>query len=175
MTVQSKGRKPAIRSALVCGLLLVTSASALADGSNDASAEVDRPLLAGTWKQQVNWSDCATGALIRPPFLSLNTYFRDRSHIEVGTGLTPALRTMGQGRWKRTGGRTFANRYELLGFDSAGNYTFYVVTERAIEVSADGRTLTTTGRFRRYTTDGVEVFSACIAETGERMPEPTVP
>lgn len=175
MSMQAKGFNAGICSALACGLLLLTSASVVADPTKDESDVRGRPQLAGTWKQEVNWLDCETGAIVRPPFLALNTYFRDRSHIEVATGLAPALRTIGQGRWKRTGGRTFANRYELFVFDSAGNYISYVVYQRAIEVAADGRTLTATGRFRRYTPDGVEVFSACIDETGERLPEPATP
>lgn len=152
--------------ALAAGLL--TTHPALTDQGKAAR-------LTGVWMHQVTFRDCATGAELRSPFAALNTFHADNTAMEHGIGVSPAIRTPSQGLWRRTGARTFANRLEFYIFDPIGAYTQRQVTLRSIEVSEDGRTLTSTAVAERFAPDGTFLFRFCGTETGERLPEPTRP
>ena len=162
-------------AALIGGLVLFSTtagATELADG--EGSGEASRRLV-GTWLHQFTFTDCDTGAPLRAAFPVLNTYFRDGSHTDVTSGRSPALRTVSQGQWRRIGARTFVNRYEFFLFDEAGTYAERAVYQRTIELSADGKTLTASSKYSRYTPDGVVTFTGCVSEEGERMPAPERP
>jgi hypothetical protein len=159
--------RPALASlALAAGLLV--SHAGFADQGKAAQ-------LTGAWMHQVTFRDCATGAELRSPFAALNTFHSDNTAIEQGIGASPAIRTLSHGLWRRTGARTFANRLEFYIFDLAGIFIQRQVTMRSIELSEDGRTLTSNAVAERFAPDGTFLFQFCATETGERLPEPTAP
>ena len=148
---------------------LYTAAPSVAD-------EVTAPSgyqLVGTWKHTVEWVNCETGAPLRTPYSSLNTFYADGNASEIGFGVSGAIRSGSHGRWVRTGKRTFANNFELGIFDPNGIYIGYQIFERMLEVSVDGQRLTARGRFVRYGLSDEITFSGCANEAGIRQPEPT--
>jgi len=170
-----------ICAAAAAGGLLPMAIAAADDQDSSQGDERKRPddgndaKLAGTWTQRVTLRSCATGAALRTTYPAHYTYFNDRSAIESTSGIGAGLRTISHGRWQRTGQRSFVYRNEFFIFDSAGNYVSRQVTERAIEIASDGDHLAVTGKFFRYTPDGVLTSSNCLTEEGERFAEPARP
>jgi hypothetical protein len=133
--------------------------------------------IVGAWKMMFQFTSCDTGAPLptRPAFPSLNTFFADGNLIESSSGLSPANRTISQGRWQQIGKRTVIGRSELQLFEGGSTYTGYQVLERTFSLSRDGNELTTDVRWTRFNTSNVVTFSGCATETGKRQPEPTSP
>jgi hypothetical protein len=148
---------------------------AMNPGEDVAQAPNGEGKLAGSWTQRVTLRSCATGAALRTTYPAHYTYFGDHSAIESTSGIGAGLRTISHGRWQRTGKQSYLYRSEFFIFDAAGTYVSRQVTERAIEVASDGNHLAVTGRFYRYTPDGVLTSSNCLTEEGDRLAEPAGP
>jgi hypothetical protein len=126
----------------------------------------------GVWKMHVTFTVCDTGAAIRAPFPSLNTFYADGNISETAAGLAPAFRSVSHGRWTWTGNRTLAIRSEIQLFDSNFIYWADQVFDRRLEISEDGSTMTGQATYVRYGVDGSELFRGCWTEEGTRQPGP---
>lgn len=161
------------------GLLPVTMAAAddhpSSQGEGSSQSSHGKGKLAGTWTQRVTLRSCTTGAALRTTYPAHYTYFDDHSAIESTAGIGAGLRTISHGRWQRTGRQSYVYRSEFFIFDAAGTYISRQVTERAIEVASDGEHLAVTGKYYRYTPDGVLTSSNCLTEEGDRFAEPAGP
>jgi hypothetical protein len=156
-----------------CLVLVGAALPAFADQPADRyeGAPVD---IVGSWKMMFQFTSCDTGLPVptRPAFPSLNTFFGDGNLVESSSGLSPANRTMSQGRWQQIGKRTVIGRSELQLFEGGPTYSGYQVLERVFTLSADGNELTTEVIYRRYNPANVQTVLGCATETGKRQPEP---
>jgi hypothetical protein len=131
--------------------------------------------IVGSWRNMVTFTNCASGAVLKPPFAALNSFFLDGNLIENGSGLSPALRSISHGTWRRVGKRTFIARSEIQLFDLAGTFTGVQVITRQFDLAEDGASLTSAAKVTRSGVDGSLIASFCATETGERLPEPVWP
>lgn len=105
------GRRSFLRaSILATGLALLASSTlvpavATAKGSDGMGAKA----LVGTWRVTVTTYPCANPLATNPPFVSLLTFGEDGSLIETTSSpqFRPGQRSIGHGRWERTGPGAF--------------------------------------------------------------------
>ena len=108
------GRRSFLRvSAVAAGLALLATAAVNPTLAHAKSAKgtdgVGAKALVGTWRVTVTTFPCANPAATNPPFVSLLTFGEDGSLIETTAGMQfqPGQRSIGHGRWERTGPASF--------------------------------------------------------------------
>ncbi len=143
----------------------------------DSPSGQSRPArsIVGSWRNMVTFTNCSTGMELRSPFPALNSFFMDGNLIENGSGISPALRSISHGTWRRVGKRSFIARSEIQLFDASGAFIGVQVNTREFNVAEDGASLISSARVIRTGIDGSLLTTFCATETGERLPEPVWP
>lgn len=108
------GRRSFLRaSSVAAGIALLATAAAIPTpavaGSNKASDGLGAKALVGTWRVTVTTYPCANPQAVNPAFASLLTFSEDGSVIETTSSpqFQPGQRSIGHGRWERTGPGAF--------------------------------------------------------------------
>jgi hypothetical protein len=166
--------RKALATSLSAAVLATSYCGAVHAGSNGGQQGSPRSIV-GSWRNMVTFTNCTTGAALRTPFAALNSFFEEGNLIENGSGISPALRSISHGTWRRAGKRSFIARSEIQLFDLAGTFTGVQVITRKFDLGEDGNSLTSTAKVLRTGIDGSVVASFCATETGERLPEPVWP
>jgi hypothetical protein len=111
MNSTMSGRRSFLRvSTVAAGLTLLAAATVnptmAADQVNDG---VGAKALVGTWRVTVTTFPCANPQAANPAFVSLLTFGKDGSLIETTSSgqFQAGQRSIGHGRWERTGPATF--------------------------------------------------------------------
>ncbi len=163
-----------LATSLTAAVLATSYCGAVHAGNNGGQTGPTRSIV-GSWRNTVTFTNCTTGAALRTPFDALNSFFEGGNLIENGSGLSPALRSISHGTWRRAGKRSFIARSEIQLFDLAGTFTGVQVITRKFDLGEDGNSLTSTAKVVRTGIDGSVTASFCATETGERLPEPVWP
>ena len=99
--------------------------------------------LVGTWFTQVSIRDCKTGVVLRA-FPAINTFNSGETMMDTTTGVSPSLRSPGQGKWEKTGRYTYRATSLSLLFSSTGAWTGTQKLTHAINVNGDENAFTST-------------------------------
>lgn len=166
--------RKALATSLTAAVLATSYCGAVHAGGNGNQPGSPRSII-GSWRNMVTFTDCTTGAALRTPFAALDSFFEEGNLIENGSGISPALRSISHGTWRRVGKRSFIARSEMQLFDVNGAFWAVQVHTRKFELGEDGNSLTSTAKVLRTGIDGSVVASFCATETGERLPEPVWP
>ena len=96
--------RPSRALRFICGAALVF----LASGPAFAQARA----IEGVWAMTITLRDCATGAQMGPPFMTLVTNHQGGTITESNgsPGYAPGQRTQGHGLWNHISGATFGSR-----------------------------------------------------------------
>jgi len=141
--------------------------------ANDADSQEQRtPHIKGVWLLEVTLRNCATGEVApvpNPVFPALNTFHEGGTMSEHGSRLSPALRGVGQGVWKRTGHKTFESRFVFQLFDVNGLFTGTQDVKRTMRLSDDGASLSMKADVAITDPNGVLLLRGCATEVGERL------
>jgi hypothetical protein len=164
------GRPGVAMATLLCAVGIVTGSEAIAQTVTTVQTRASRSPV-GVWRMMVTFVTCDTGAAIRAPFPALTTFYRDGNASDVGSGLGPAFRTQGHGRWAWTGKYTLASRSQFHLFDANFIYFADQAFDWHLEMSDDGNTMTGKASYVRYGADGSEIFRGCATEVGTRLPD----
>ncbi len=167
------GRRVAMLATLLCVPLLASATDAVPSSSTESTwYSWARLSPVGVWRMQVTFTACDTGAVLRAPFPTLNTFYADGNISEVGSGLGPAFRSVSHGRWAWTGKRKLAITSVIELFDANFIYFADQVFNRRFEISRDGKTMTGKASYVRYAPDGSILFQGCATEEGTRQEWP---
>ena len=101
--------------------------------------------LEGTWRVQVTVRDCQTRVPIRT-ILALNTYLREGSMMETGSGLF--MRSPSHGTWHDTGHRNFTATFIFFRFNSDGTPRRYAESHKKHHSRAKPRRVQCRSRHR---------------------------
>ena len=138
-------------------------------------AEAHHDRLEGLWSLVDEILDaCPTGNVVRT-VVDLKMFVHDGSMIEAsGTpsvGAPPLKRVIpGLGSWQHVGGRHYTTSFRFFRYNStddsfAGTQTAVV----NIELSPDGKTLTTATTVNIYDANGVLITTRCTTGSGTRV------
>jgi hypothetical protein len=163
-TNRCPGQLVAVMATLLCF-------AGIASASEAATPKTGRSPV-GAWKMQVTFVTCDTWAPFRAPFPALNTFYADGNFSEVSSGLGPAFRNPGHGRWARTGKNALAITSEIQLFDENFIYYAHQDFDRRFVISEDGNSMTGKTTYVRYGADGSEIFRGCSLEEGTRQAGP---
>src|SRR5437763_15430115 len=100
-----------IMAPLLTACALVTMVAATAAGQGTLGGR-----LQGTWDMQITLTDCA-GHVLRS-FPSLVIFMAGGTMMESNGGTPQALKTPGEGVWRRLSDNNYAFRYQFLPFDA---------------------------------------------------------
>ncbi len=154
---------------LYLGIALLSGCEATADAEQPDGQSSGQSALVGVWKNEVQFVDCTSNEEIGTPGTALITYFAD-GNLLFRAG-NPAVFSLGQGRWSRTGENTFAANARVIGYDPNGFYNGYVIHERMITLAEDGQTQEYTNRASFFSVDDQHLLTRCVVGTGVRLPE----
>ena len=114
MNSTKSGRRSFLRaSSVAAGIALLATAAGSPNvavaGDSMASDGLGAKALVGTWRVTVSTYPCANPQATNPAFVSLLTFGADGSAIETTSSpqFQPGQRSIGHGRWERTGPGTF--------------------------------------------------------------------
>jgi hypothetical protein len=122
--------------------MTVLPIGALADNSNGVE-----PNIEGTWVGRVT-------SLTGPPvtFLSMTTFMPDGKVIEENS--SPAMRSVAQGEWVRTGSRQFVRTMYLFNFSAPRTFIGMTKVVNYIELNHDGDAYDSLADFEVYDING---------------------
>jgi hypothetical protein len=129
--------------------------------------------LQGTWRVQLNPTNCQTGAPI-PSFALLLSFHRGGTLTEVmnAQALLPGQRTTGLGVWSHTHGNTYKAVWDaFILFDSPTGPPFFKRGVQRLmwdfEVDGDQTTIAASSQF--FDTNGNLLAVTCASGTGTRF------
>lgn len=123
--------------------------------------------LEGSWDAQVTFRNCQTGAALRPPFPSMQTYIQGGTMQEFGIG-SGLLRGPGHGVWSHLGGLRYSNNFQFFRFNPDGTFAGKVISRRQIELRpSNGYVATAATEF--YDVNDNLFMRGCATETGTRF------
>ena len=133
--------------------------------------------LEGVWAVQVTRTDCATGAPLGPPFLSLVTFVRGGTIVESsgGTSFAPGQRSSGHGTWSHEGGNTYTQqmigliRFTTLPGPGTPGFEAGWQTVRHTVTRVDRNHIVSSGANAFYDSNGQLYRSGCSTAEGERF------
>jgi hypothetical protein len=166
---------------LILALFTQISVSAQQEEKSDQLTEIESFSLLGkaagsegsatgsgsSWDVQVTFTNCQTGAPLRPVFPSLSTYMADGTMQEFGVG-AGLFRGPGHGVWAYTGGRSFSNSFQFFRFNSDGTYAGKIIVRKRIEVTSNNSYVATSAT-ETYDTGGILLMRGCATETATRF------
>ncbi|MGH9510886.1 MAG: hypothetical protein ACRD2U_01990 [Terriglobales bacterium] len=160
-------RLPALAFASLLALLLAVSGLSQAE---DYKSDAKR--LEGTWIVQVTQHDCASGAALGSPFLSLLTFARGGTMTETTSNpmiAPPVFRGPGHGVWSYKGGDTYrASTIALITVNGVLAKT-QVITQR-IEMGDNPDEFTTPkASVHFYDPTGKLLMTGCATAVGKRF------
>lgn len=117
---------------------------------------------------------CPTGNVVRT-VIDLKMFLHDGSMIEAsgspGVGAPPLKRVIpGLGSWQHVGGRHYTTSFRFFRYN--GNDDTFAGTQTAvvnIELSPDGKTLTTATTVNIYDANGLLITTRCTTGSGTRV------
>jgi hypothetical protein len=133
------------KSLMIYGVAISITAMpicAIADSANGAE-----PNIEGTWVGKVT-------SLVGPPvtFLSMTTFLPGGRIIEENS--SPAVRSLAQGEWVRTGHRQFVRTMYLFNFAAPRTFIGMTKVVNYIELTHDGDTYDSLADFEVYDVNG---------------------
>lgn len=125
-------------------------------------------ILEGVWDFQVTRLNCETGETIGvvPAML---TYVSGGTLIDWGTGNSPSRRSVGQGVWSHTSGRSFVAAFQFFRFNVDGTLAGKQIGRQQIEVSRDGNSLNAVGSAQLIDINGNVTANNCSTATATRF------
>ena len=137
-----KKRRIGIQSIALATWLAAVPTYAASSSSNGVE-----PSIEGTWVGRVT-------SLVGPPvtFLSMTTFMPGGSIIEENS--SPAIRTLAQGEWVKTGSRQFVRTMYLFNFAAPRTFIGMTKVINYIELNHDGDEYESLADFEVYDTNG---------------------
>ena len=142
---------------------------------------IAQPALAAPGRVEGLWNlvdeildGCPTGNTIRT-VVDMKLFLRDGTMIETsgspGVGAPPLKRgTPGLGSWKHLGGRRYALTFQFYRYNgSDDSFAGTQIADVDIEVSQDGKSMTTHTTTDIFDANGVLITSRCTVGTGTRV------
>lgn len=160
-----------MRSAMLKIVAYTLTAFALAGQSGMAqSGTSESHRIVGTWMFHIQLEDCASGAALAQPFLSLLTFDNSGTVVETTANgmFYPAVRSAGHGIWENDGGG--ALRASTTAFISLnGMLTRIQTIDQTIELDGPDTLHTTSATIRFVNPAGSLVGTGCASATASRM------
>jgi len=154
-------------------VVLVLAGALLQTFGGDAAARSNRgDKLQGTWRVQLNPTNCQTGAPL-PSFAVLLSFHRGGTLTEAmnAQAFQPGQRTTGLGVWSHTHDNAYKGVWDaFVLFDSAPPAPFKRGVQRLMwdfEVHGDQMTFAASSQF--FDTNGARLFATCATGTGTRF------
>lgn len=122
--------------------------------------------LEGTWRVQVTVRDCQTRVPIRT-ILALNTYLREGSMMETGSG--SFMRSPSHGTWHDTGHRNFTATFIFFRFNSDGTPAGTQKVTRNIIVGPNPDEFNAVAAIEIFDVSGNLISTGCATETAQRF------
>ena len=148
-------------SGLLFGIAMSLTSAQAADDSKSGGGKLE-----GTWFTQVTIRVCGTDTVLGS-FPAINTFNRGGTMMDTTTGISPSLRSPGQGKWEKTGPQTFSATSLALLFSPAGAWTGTQRLTHVIEVRGDEIGFTSTNE--RFDTSGTQLSTGCATAVGHRL------
>lgn len=156
-------RQLALRGAFLTGLLALGLVLGITQGVRAQDNPND---LAGVWRTQVTFTNCATGLPVGvPTFPAVNTFFEEG--VVQETGSRSMLRTPGHGTWSRVSHDVFQSQLMWFRFDAAGNGIGTQDVQRTIRLVGEDQ-YTAEAQVVMRDNNGNQVGAGCATETGTR-------
>ena len=146
---------------LLFGVAMSLTPLPAADGPTSGSEK-----LVGTWFTQVSIRECKTGVVLRA-FPAINTFNSGETMMDTTTGVSPSLRSPGQGKWEKTGLYAYSATSLSLLFSSTGAWTGTQKLTHAIAVNGDENAFTSTVEI--FDTSGIVISTGCATAVGHRL------
>ena len=145
---------------VACALVSMVAATATGQGTQGRT-------LQGTWEMQITLTDCA-GYVIRN-FPSLIEFAAGGTVVESNGGTPQALKTPGEGVWRRTTDNNYAFRFKFFTFNSLNVFTGWTIIAGETTVDATGNANGGSATVKVYAPNGVLVATACAEISGTRF------
>ena len=165
------------KTSSVVVVLVLVGALLQTFGGNAAARSNREGRLQGTWRVQLNPTNCQTGAPI-PSFAVLLSFARGGTLTEVmnAQAFLPGQRTIGLGVWSHTHGNAYKGVWEaFILFDTpptSPGFLFKRGVQRLMwdfEVHGDQTTIEATSQFLDI--NGNPLIATCASGTGTRFEE----
>ena len=124
--------------------------------------------LVGVWNVQVTRLNCQTGAVIGTASAML-TYARGGTMIDWGTGMSPSLRSPGQGVWSYDSGRNYTSAFQFFRFNADGTLAGRQIVRSQIELSHDANGLINSANAQILDVNGNVIANNCSTATATRF------
>ena len=153
-------------------VVLVLVGALLQPFEGDAVALSNREgRLQGTWRVQLNPTNCQTGAPL-PSFAVLLSFHRGGTLTEVmnSPAFLPGQRTTGLGVWSHTHGNAYKAVWDAFILFDSPTGVFKRGVQRLMqdfEVDGDQATIEASSQF--FDTNGNPLFATCASGTGTRF------
>ena len=123
--------------------------------------------LQGTWDMQITLTDCA-GHVIRS-FPSLVEFAAGGTIVESNAGTPQALKTPGEGVWRRTTDSNYAFRFKFFTFSPQNVFTGWTIIAGETNVDKTGNANAGSATVKVYDPNGVLLVSLCAETAGTRF------
>ncbi len=156
-----------VGTAVLMGALGLTTAQRLAS----AEEEHEGHRLQGTWELRISLVDCATGAPVGNPFVSLLTFNQGGTVTETtaNPSFYPAVRGPGHGVWQKTEGRGSYTAVTRAYITVNGVLARIQTITQKIELLTPDTLKTTSAQVKFTAPDGTPAGGGCAAATGTRV------
>ena len=122
----------------------------------------------GAWNTQVSIIDCQSGNVLAT-FANMPVFMAGGTMVESNSGTAPALRTQGEGVWRRTTGHNFAFRFKSFTFNSQNVFTGWMIIQADATLDSTGDAYTSSATIEVYNPNGVLVGTGCARTAGTRF------
>lgn len=139
-----------------------------AGGTAAAKGAPGARAIEGIWDSTVTSKDCATGAVLGPPFKAL-IVFRRGGSFDVDNTQGRTTRGNIYGLWKQEAGAAFSANAVHLRYDPDGAYAGLNKIQRSVTLAADADSFTASLKVQIFDLDGNVVGEVCPVESAVRM------
>jgi hypothetical protein len=160
-----------LRSAALTSLTAVAITLSIPPlGGADAAAGAKKlaDAIEGVWESTVTAKDCATGAVLFPPFKVL-IVFRRGGTFDVAGAENPVMSSAIYGVWKRSTGTAYTAGAVHQRLNPDGSYAGNNKIQRSLTLSPDGGSFKSTLAVQILDLNGNVLGQSCPTEEAVRM------
>ncbi|HEX7423331.1 MAG TPA: hypothetical protein VF311_05515 [Terriglobales bacterium] len=148
--------------AIVAGVILSFAPMATAQSDNSANQ------IEGTWRVQITFVNCDTGAPTGQVAQGMNTFIHGGTMVGTPSAPSVVIRN-GNGVWVHTGGQSYLNRLVFFTYSGAGAPTGRQETLRRIELGPGPDEYTSADVVTFVDPAGNKTAGPCVSGHGTRM------
>jgi hypothetical protein len=149
-----------IMGSLLVGVASVTMLAATASGGTQGGS------IQGVWEQTTTITDCAGHPIVSFPVMLT---FHQGGTMMDGSTTPSALRTPGQGLWRRINDNTYATRFKFFTFDAQNAFTGWTIVASELTVDRTGNANSGPATVEVYDPNGNLLATRCAETVGTRF------